>query len=277
MPDPTPGVPLLGIVIPAWNEGARISPTIEAIAALRANGWPISGVVVADDGSTDGTADVARAVAARLGLPLDVRSLPHGGKAWAVRDGMLHAARTLPVAYFLMLDADNEVSVDQLASVRWSNDPRTVYIARRVGETGGRSGVRPAPFRRLMSIGMRTLARLLLALRYPDTQCGFKLFPAPLVPAIFGGMRTRSWIFDAELLVIARSLGMSVVEVPVVWQPRGVSRVPATAAFSSVAALVGIAARRARGLYDPPGARNAGVTSDGPGARDGPGPTAPSA
>ena len=53
MPDPTPGVPLLGIVIPAWNEGARISPTIEAIAALRADGWPISGVVLADDGSTD--------------------------------------------------------------------------------------------------------------------------------------------------------------------------------------------------------------------------------
>jgi hypothetical protein len=266
MPDPNPGVPLLGIVMPAWNEGARISPTIEAIAALRAGGWPISGVVVADDGSTDGTADVARAVAARLGLPLDVRSLPHGGKAWAVRDGMLHAARTLPVAYLLMLDADNEVSIDQLASVRWSNDPRTVYIARRVGETGGRSGARPAPFRRLMSFGMRTLARLLLGLRYPDTQCGFKLFPAPLVPAIFGQMRSRSWVFDAELLVIARSLGLPVVEVPVVWQPRGVSRVPATAAFSSVAALVGIAARRARGLYGPAGARDTGANSDSPGA-----------
>jgi dolichyl-phosphate beta-glucosyltransferase len=256
-----PGAPMLGIVIPAWNEAARISPTIEAIAALRANGWPISGVVVADDGSTDGTAEVARAVSARLDVPLDVSSLPHRGKAGAVRDGMLRAARTLPVEYLLMLDADNEVSVGQLASVRWSNDPRTVYIARRVGKTGGRSGARPAPFRRLMSFGMRLLARLLLGLRYPDTQCGFKLFPAPLVPAIFGEMRSRSWVFDAELLVIARWLGLPVVEVPVVWQPRGISRVPASAAFSSVAALVGIAARRARGVYRPPGPRDAGANS----------------
>jgi hypothetical protein len=126
-----------------------------------------------------------------------------------------------------------------------------------VGEIGGRSGVRPAPFRRLMSLGMRTLARLLLGLRYPDTQCGFKLFPAPLVPAIFGAMRSRSWVFDAELLVIARSLGLPVVEVPVVWQPRGASRVPASAAFSSVAALLGIAVRRASAVYDPRGVRDA--------------------
>lgn len=268
MPDPTPGAPSLGIVMPAWNEGARISPTIEAIGALRAGGWPISGVMVADDGSTDGTADVARAVAARLGLPIDIHFLPHGGKASAVRDGMLHAARILEVEYLLMLDADNEVSVDQLASVCWSNDPRTVYIARRVGEIGGQSGARPAPFRRLMSFGMRTLARLLLGLRYPDTQCGFKLFPAPLVPAIFGKMRSRSWVFDAELLVIARSMGLPVIEVPVVWQPRGVSRVRASAAFSSVAALIGIAARRARGLYHPSKARDADVNPDSPEARD---------
>jgi dolichyl-phosphate beta-glucosyltransferase len=257
--DQPPGGPSIGVVIPAWNEAARISPTIEAIAALRANGWPIFGVIVADDGSTDGTARVTHAVAARLNLPVNVRSLTHAGKAWAVRDGMLYAARTLPVEYLLMLDADNEISVDQVAAVRWSSDPRTVYIARRVGETGGRSGVRPAPFRRLMSLGMRTLARLLLGLRYPDTQCGFKLFPAPLVPAIFGGMRSRSWVFDAELLVIARSLGLPVVQVPVVWQPRGTSRVPASAAFSSVVALVGIAVRRAKGLYRSRGPWDAGA------------------
>ena len=264
MPDSVQGVPSLGIVIPAWNEAGRIGPTIEAIAEMRADGWPIAGVVVADDGSIDDTAATTRAVATRCGLPVDVRSLRHRGKGWAVRDGMLHAARSLDVAYLLMLDADNEVAVDQLASIRWSDDLRTVYIARRVAAIGDRSGAPPAPFRRLMSFGMRTLARLLLGLGYPDTQCGFKLFPAALVPAIFGAMRSRSWVFDAELLVIARSLGLPVVEVPVVWQPRGVSRVPATAALSSVGALVSISIRRAMGRYHPANIGDLASLVDGP-------------
>jgi dolichyl-phosphate beta-glucosyltransferase len=244
-------VPTLGIVIPAWNEAARISPTIEAIAALRADGWPIRGVLVVDDGSTDDTARVAQDTAAVLDLALDVLTLSHAGKAVAVREGMIRASRSQDAAYFLMLDADNEVSVDQLANVTWMPGDRTVYIARRVGEIDGRRVARPTLLRRMMSLGMRTLARLLLGLSYPDTQCGFKLFPAQMAPVLFGKMQSRSWVFDAELLVIARSHGLAIVEVPVVWQPRGASRVRPSAALTSALALVAIAFRRARGRYQP--------------------------
>jgi hypothetical protein len=95
-----------------------------------------------------------------------------------------------------------------------------------------------------MSGGMRIAARLLLGLPYPDTQCGFKLFPRTLAFELFSQQRSDSWVFDAELLVIARVTGMRIREVPVVWRPRGVSRVGSTAAISSAAGLLAIAFRR---------------------------------
>jgi hypothetical protein len=100
-----------------------------------------------------------------------------------------------------------------------------------------------------MSAGMRTLSRVLLGLPYPDTQCGFKLFPRRRVRDLFGQQRTRGWVFDAEILVIATRSRLPVVEVPVVWNPRGVSRVRATAALTSLCGVLAIATRRAAGRY----------------------------
>ena len=172
------------------------------------------------------------------------RSLPHRGKALTVRDAMLAVSRGTTAQYLLMLDADNEISIDQLDSVRWSSDARTVYIARRVREAGDRVGASPPLLRRAMSGGMRIAARVLLGLPYPDTQCGFKLFPRNLAFELFSQQRSAGWVFDAEILVIARGSGLPIQEVPVVWQPRGESRVGPGAAITSTVALLGIAARR---------------------------------
>ncbi len=168
-----------------------------------------------------------------------------------MRAGMLHAAGSTEVEYLLMLDADNEIAIDHLANVTWSDDPSTIYIGRRVGSVGDRPGSRPPPMRRLMSWGMRTMSRLLLGLRFTDSQCGFKLFPRDLVGGLFGQQRSRGWVFDAEILVIAARSGIPVVEVPVVWSPRGVSRVRASAAIGSAVQLLAIAGRKASGAYRP--------------------------
>ncbi|MCU0484044.1 MAG: glycosyltransferase [Chloroflexi bacterium] len=241
--------PTVAVVIPAFNEEARLGATLAAIAAFGSTTGQRPAVVVADDGSTDRTVAVARQAGQELELDLAILGLPHAGKAWAVRSGMLHAAATSDADHVLMLDADNEIAIDHLADVPWADDPATIYIGRRVGAVGARTGARPTPFRRLMSAGMRTLSRLLLGLPYPDTQCGFKLFPRAMIPGLFGQQRARGWVFDAEILVIARRSGLPVVEVPVVWSPRGVSRVRPTAALTSLAGLAGIAVRRARGRY----------------------------
>jgi dolichyl-phosphate beta-glucosyltransferase len=243
--------PSVTVVIPAYNEKARLGATLASIAAYARTRGGLERVVLADDGSQDRTADLASDAARELGLDLTVLRLEHRGKASAVRSGMLDAVTRGDAEYLLMLDADNEISVEHLADVPWSDDPSTIYIGHRVGTIGDRSGTRPAPLRRLMSTGMRTLSRLLLGLPYPDTQCGFKLFPRRLVVDLFGQQRARSWVFDAEILVIAKYSKVPIVEVPVVWTPRGVSRVRPTAVLSSLVGLLGIAARRAGRRYVP--------------------------
>jgi hypothetical protein len=238
------GRPSFAVVMPAFNEESRIGETLEAVAAQQAREGRAIPVFLADDGSTDRTTGVAWDAAQRLGLNLEIFRLPHRGKALTVRDAMLAASGGSDADYLLMLDADNEVSIDHVNGIDWAPDRDTLYIARRVREVGGRLGATPPAFRRLMSTGMRAAARLLLGLPYRDTQCGFKLFPRHLAFELFSQQQSAGWVFDAEILVIARSSGLPIREVPVVWQPRGESRVGAGSAFTSAVALLGIAARR---------------------------------
>jgi glycosyltransferase involved in cell wall biosynthesis len=230
--------------MPAWNEAERIAATLEAIAEFRGGHGTPAAVYLADDGSTDRTTGVAWETAQRGGLPLEILRLPHRGKALTVRDAMLQASGASDADYLLMLDADNEVAIDHLGRVDWTGDPDTIYIARRVREAGGRLGTTPSSYRRFMSFAMRLAARLLLGLPYRDTQCGFKLFPRHLAFELFSQQRTATWVFDAEILVIARRSGIPIREVPVVWQPRGESRVGPAAALTSAGGLLEIAFRR---------------------------------
>ena len=241
--------PTVAVVMPTYNEAQRVGATLEAIAARTARtGTPLP-VDLADDGSTDRTTGLAWDAAQRLGLDLEILRLPHRGKALTVRDAMLAVSGRSGADFLLMLDADNEVSIDHLDGVDWSAGRDAIHIARRVREADGRLGATPPAFRRLMSFGMRVASRVLLGLPYRDTQCGFKLFPRHLAFELFSQQRSPGWVFDAEILVIARKSRLPIREVPVVWQPRGESRVGTASALTSSVAMLGIAARRWAGRY----------------------------
>lgn len=245
--------PTIAVIMPAFNEGARIDQTITTISAYRSGqDGAIRAVYVADDGSSDDTVDVANRAALREGTAIEVLSFPHRGKALTVRSAMIEVAETSDADYLMMLDADDELRIDQLDHVRWSPDPRAVYIGRRDHEARG--AARPTLVRRLMSFAMRSASRVLLGLPYRDTQCGFKLFPREIAHDLFSQQRSSGWTFDAEVLFIASRVSrLQVVEVPVVWSPRGVSRVrPLSAAISGLA-LFGTAWNRLRGAYRPVG------------------------
>jgi len=245
--------PSIAVIMPAFNEAARIDQTIATIARYRAGqGGNIVAVYVADDGSVDDTIDVARGAAQRERTSIEILAFPHRGKAWTVRSAMLEVAERSDADHLMMLDADNELRIDQLDRVAWSADPRAVYIGRRDREARG--AARPSLVRRLMSLAMRTASRVLLGLPYRDTQCGFKLFPRQIAHDLFSQQRSTGWTFDAEILFIAHRVSkLRIVEVPVVWAPRGVSRVRPLAAAISGLALFGTAWNRFRGAYRPVG------------------------
>lgn len=236
----------LAVVIPAYNERERLPATLAAIARAIPTLAPAIEtvlVLVVDNLSTDGTGELAAAEGRRLGLPLSVIPCPIRGKANAVLDGVEVAARhgSRPDGV-LFMDADNATDLTEIRVI----DPdarEAIWIASR--HLPGSVIVHPdgdSPLRRLMSWGMRRLTRLLLGLPLSDTQCGFKLVPTRLALPLYGAVRDRSWIFDAELLALAHRAGISIREFPVVWTEMAGSKVsPLRDALRSLRALAQIA------------------------------------
>jgi dolichyl-phosphate beta-glucosyltransferase len=213
--------PHLSVVIPAFNEAARLPRYLdEVVGFLEARGKPYE-VVVVDDGSTDGTAAVVRALAARHPT---VRLLPLGrnrGKGAAVRAGMLAAMGSAR----LFTDADGATPIGELTRLEPAlATGADLAIGSRVLVAPAVS-VRTRPHRVAAGRVFNWLVARLGVRGVADSQCGFKLFTAEAADALFGSLRTAGFAFDVELLLRAQARGYRIVEVPVNWADQEGSKV----------------------------------------------------
>jgi dolichyl-phosphate beta-glucosyltransferase len=211
----SPGIPAVSLVIPAYQEAARIRRTLEEIARYRASRPPEETweIKVVDDGSSDGTGEIVRTWAARLGLPLEVVTLSRNrGKGAAIREGV----RTTRGTLVLVSDADLSTPLSEWEKLRAALDGGAIAIgSRALDETLVR---RPqAWYRRLMGKAFNRLVRAFETSEFHDTQCGFKLFRGDVARRIFAEARIDRFAYDVEILAIARAHGDAVVEVPVLW------------------------------------------------------------
>ena len=176
-------------------------------------------VRVVDARSTDDTAGVAEE-AARTTLGIIVQREPHRGKGGAVRAGLV-AARG---RYRFMCDADLSMPPEELPRfLPPAQAAFDVAIGSREGSGSRRVG---EPFRRhITGRCFNYVIQMLVARGISDTQCGFKMFTADSVRAIFPHTTLDGWAFDVEVLCIARALGLRVVEVPIEWHHRNESQV----------------------------------------------------
>lgn len=211
----TAAMPSLSIVIPAYNEAARISSTVRTVARhLRSGPFGPSEIVVVDDGSVDGTAELARGDG-RAPVPLTVlRNGRNRGKGFSVRRGMRAASQE----WILVTDADLSTPISELdkllrAALAGGYD---VAIGSRAKDRS-LIGVRQPLYReaagRLFNLHMRLFTGLDIA----DTQCGFKLFRRAAARRIAALQRSHGFGFDVEQLYLARKLGFEIVEVAVRW------------------------------------------------------------
>jgi glycosyltransferase involved in cell wall biosynthesis len=236
----------LSVVVPAYNEEPRLGESLDRIVGYLDHQHFTWEVLVADDGSTDGTAAIVQEWGKRDGR---VRLLPgpHLGKGGAVRRGML-AARG---CYRFLADADLSMPIEQIERFlppRLDNcdvaiGSREARGARRLGE----------PRRRhLVGRGFNLLVRLLALPGIQDSQCGFKLFTAAAAEAIFPLQRLQGWSFDAEVLFVARLQRRRVVEVPIDWYYREESKVRVFSDLvRTVGELLSIRWNHLRGRYRP--------------------------
>lgn len=208
--------PWLSVVIPAYNEERRLPLTLRTVVNhLRELGRPFE-VVVADDGSMDGTVGLAGGAAPEV----QVLRLPHRGKGAAVRAGVLAATGEL----MLVTDADLSTPIGELDRLVAALDRCEVAIGSR-HLAGSRVEVRQRLDRRLMGRAFNLLVQALVLPGLRDTQCGVKLFRREVALLVFERCRSDGFAFDVEVLSLARGLGYRVAEVPVEWRNSPDSRV----------------------------------------------------
>lgn len=218
---PNSGVPHLSVVIPAYNEEERIVPTIGAIAAYICGlGFPWE-LIVADDGSRDGTATLIEGLElANLRL---LAATHNGGKGSAVRRGVM-AARG---RFILVADADNSTPIEELGKLLHKVEHEGYDIAIGSRAAAGAEEAHRTIMRRVFSGGLRLLVRYGLRIGVRDTQCGFKLFTHAAAQRLHGAQTMMGFSFDLEILYLAARLGYRVVEVPVAWVDAPGSKVDA--------------------------------------------------
>jgi glycosyltransferase involved in cell wall biosynthesis len=201
------------IIIPAYNESARIGSTLERVFAyVRQQGWDAE-VIVVNDGSRDNTAEIVREFMQREPILRIVENPGNHGKGYSVRNGMLHASGEIR----LFSDADMSSPIEEAAklveAIRAGAD-----VA--IGSRWLRSELqtqRQSWRRQLLGRMFNLVPRLVLRLHYKDTQCGFKAFTRRAAMEIFPQQKIEGWGFDPELLFLARKLGLKIAEVPVSW------------------------------------------------------------
>jgi glycosyltransferase involved in cell wall biosynthesis len=239
------GQPIVSIIVPAFNEATRIGDSIRKIDAFMRQSPLSLELIVVDDGSSDGTADIVRQFRAkRLRL---VQNNRNHGKGYTVRHGVLAASGQ----YVLFTDADLSAPIEELnklLDVALKEDADVVIGSRAIDRTFIEK--HQSRFRELAGMLFNVVVRLLLGLKLRDTQCGFKLFHRKKSRRVFEQQTTWGFGFDPELLFLAKRNGLTIRETPVRWSHAEGSKVrPIKDGFRMVLDLIRIRWNALSGRY----------------------------
>ena len=213
--------PTYSIVIPAYNESARIRSTIEKILVhIQRQGWDAE-VLVVNDGSTDDTAQIVQSYAAENPALRLLDNPGNRGKGYSVRHGMLHANGEV----MLFSDADLSSPIEEADKLFAAvNSGADVAMGSRWLRAELQTQRQPL-YRQLLGRIFNLALRILLGLQYRDTQCGFKAFTRRAAQTIFPLQHIERWGFDPEILYLARKFGLKIQELPVQWAHRDGTRI----------------------------------------------------
>jgi glycosyltransferase involved in cell wall biosynthesis len=205
----------LSILIPAFNEEARLPATLRTVSAyLETRSFDFVEVVIIDDGSRDQTASLVRLAAASDSRIRLVQNPGNRGKGYAVRHGMREAKGE----WVLFSDADLSAPIEELDKLIAAVEAQAAD-----GAIGSRAldrslvGKRQSAFREFSGRLFNFAMRLVTGLPYRDTQCGFKLFRRGVAHVVAERQQSDGFGFDVEILYIARKHGFHIIEVPVRW------------------------------------------------------------
>lgn len=247
--------PELSIVIPTYNEEKTIKRSLGKVVDFLESGGFDYEIVVADDGSADGTVAAVETFSPGSKRIRGIK-MPHRGKGATVRDGILASGGK----YVLFSDADLSTPIEELKRLlNWTEQGWDIAIGSREG-IGARRENEPW-YRHLMGRGFNFVVKLIALRGFEDTQCGFKLFKAAAAKDIFARLKLygdeakeaavpKVTAFDVEVLFVAKKLGYKIKEVPVSWHHVKTTRVnPWRDSFSMFWDVVKVRINDLKGLY----------------------------
>jgi glycosyltransferase involved in cell wall biosynthesis len=208
-------LPPFSVVIPCFNEAARIGETLRLTLDYLAANSPDSELIVVNDGSTDATAAIARERMkdAKIQTRL-LENFPNRGKGAAVRSGLL-AARE-PIGLFSDADLSTPLGETPKLIEPIANGEIDIALGSRALDRG-LIGIHQPWRREQAGRAFNLLVRIATGLPFWDTQCGFKAFRFNACRPVLEAARLDGFAFDVELLYFAQHAGLRIREIPVRW------------------------------------------------------------
>src|SRR5436190_4080338 len=201
------------IIIPAYNESARLSSTLDRVLNyVSAEQWDAE-IIVVNDGSRDNTADLVCQYAKENPCLRLLENPGNRGKGYSVRNGMLNASGE----FLLFSDADLSAPIEEAPKLFAAiNAGADVAIGSRWLRPELQTQ-RQSVLRQFYGRAFNIALRVVLGLNIKDTQCGFKAFTRAAGQRVFPQQQIERWGFDSELLYLARKSKMKIAEIPVAW------------------------------------------------------------
>src|SRR6516162_10708878 len=205
--------PTHSLILPAYNESERLSESLPKVLEYVREREFAAEIIVVNDGSTDKTAEVVRQFAVNNSMIVLLENPGNRGKGYSVRNGMLHARAE--VALFTDADLSSPITeADKLFGALSAGADVAIgsrWLQRELQTE--RQPLMRQLYGRLFNLGLRVV----LGLRYKDTQCGFKAFNRRAIDTVFTRQRIERWGFDPELLFLADNFKLKTAEIPVEW------------------------------------------------------------
>ena len=211
----------ISLILPAYNEERSIASTLAEATAYFARRRLTHEIVVAADGD-DATRTIARDVAERDPRVRVIGGAGRRGKGRAIRE----AVALVEGAIIGFADADGKTPIEELDAVRPGLERGYDIVIGSRALAHSRVEVAQPVHRRLGAKGFNAARDALLGLQeIPDTQCGFKFFQADVARDLFSRQRVDGYMFDVEILYLARQSGYRIMQLPIRWRDDADSRV----------------------------------------------------
>jgi len=210
----------VSVVLPAYNEAAKIEKTVLITAETLSKIADRFEIIIAEDGSTDGTDRIASMLSKKYAYVIHLHSDARQGRGKALNRAFKAASGEV----LCYIDVDLATDMKYLEKL-----VRAISVDGYDFATGSRimpESDAKRPFKReFASRGYNHLVRLFLRSKLYDHQCGFKAFRRKALFEILDVVENQHWFWDTELLVRAQHKGYKVLEFPVYWRHGGSSKV----------------------------------------------------